>query len=303
MVAVALIELPELKEEEKFPDNFETVIPFLESGDPTEFVETRGTIKWSLICISEHWLGNARIIPYLFGMALIPVTYLFVTELTRHKLAGFIAVLVLISSGTYYMFNTTATYEQSWVVFLLLSMWLALRGNWIASMIVYAVAIGAKPLALIYFPMFLFMIYKTPLHRRKKLYMYYWISFTVLFFALLAIAYGTPQMIGGSFTWNPDLFVAGFFNWFFYLDSALIVALFTPLILIKLAFTNKQSGKNQALIIISFIIGIIISVPLIEGLTTQLNHAYRFVPLVIFAGAGLGLIVSNIFAPKKIFPA
>ena len=97
--------------------------------------------------------------------------------------------------------------------------------------------------------------------------------------------------------------MAGFFNWFFYLDSALIVALFTPLILIKLAFTNKQSGKNQALIIISFIIGIIISVPLIEGFTTQLNQAYRFVPLIIFAGAGLGLVVSNFIAPKKVVTA
>ena len=90
--------------------------------------------------------------------------------------------------------------------------------------------------------------------------------------------------------YNEDQFLLGLLLWFFLLDSSWIVAVSIPLVIIKLIMNRKDPTSRILLI---YIIGIIILIPIIEGFTTEVNRAYRFVPLVIFIGTAIAYILSN----------
>ena len=157
-----IVESPELNEVEQFPDYFDHVIPYLKTCELDEIpnrmstngsnLETRSPLKWWSLCFSNSVLGNERIIPFLFSIILIPVTYSFVTHATKRRFTAIIAVLVLVSSGTFLEFDTTATYEQSWVVFLLLSLIFAMRGSVIGMVGFFLLSVASKPIAIIYVP-------------------------------------------------------------------------------------------------------------------------------------------------------
>ena len=69
-----------------------------------------------------------------------------------------------------------------------------------------------------------------------------------------------------------------------------------PLVMWRLFAMRKK--YRQAKPIIIAILVIIISVPLIDGFTNQLNHAYRFVPMIVFAGTGIAMIITNFVSPR-----
>jgi len=289
-VATMAIEINEIHEVETFPDYTDNIAPYLATCDPLDVPEKRGALKWMLICASDKWLGNERIIPFAFSIVLIPITYGFITQLTGFKTVGLLTVLVLVTSGIYIDYNTTSTYEQSWVVFLLLSMWLALRGHPVWMTIMFVLAFMAKPLALIYlFPMVAMILIKKPQSHQYSL---AGLTIVLLFIIIGFTMLGTSNMSGGSIEFNQDELIAGFYNWWFYLSSTILIAVTIPLIIIKLAHLSKsKDGTAQTILI--FLLGIILSVSLIDGFTTQLNHVYRFTPLAIFAGAGLAYILWN----------
>ena len=138
-------ESKELTEVETFQDYTDNVLPYLQTCDTEPLQHTRGVFKWLEICASYHWLGNERILPFVFSIVLLPITFLFAKTLTKKNSAGLIAVAILVSSNTFLLFDTTSTYEQSWVVFLLVSFILAWRGFVILPILVFILAILAKP--------------------------------------------------------------------------------------------------------------------------------------------------------------
>ena len=162
MFAFVIVESHEMNEVEQFPDYFDHVVPYLKTCELDEIpnrmastgshMDTRSPLKWWSLCFSNSVLGNERLIPFVYSIILIPVTYSFVTHLTKRKFTAIIAVLVLVSSGTFLEFDTTATYEQSWVVFLLLSLIFVMRGSVIGMVGFFLLSLASKPIAIIYVP-------------------------------------------------------------------------------------------------------------------------------------------------------
>ena len=169
MFAFVIVESHEMNEVEQFPDYFDHVVPYLESceldeipnrmASNGELTPTRSPLKWWSLCFSNSILGNERLIPFLYSIILIPVTYSFVTHLTQRKFTAIIAVLVLVSAGTFLEFDTTSTYEQSWVVFLMLSLIMVMRGNALGMVIFFLLSLLSKPIAVIYVPVFFAFIF------------------------------------------------------------------------------------------------------------------------------------------------
>jgi len=267
---------------ESYPDYADNVKPYLQTCDTDPIQYSRGHLKWLSICASHHWFGNAQIIPFLYSIVLLPLAYWFVAILTKNNWTGLIAFGITASSGLYYLFNTTATYEHSWVVFLLIALIASLKNKWFA-LPVFMFAVLSKPTAILFLPMMLYM----STQYKQKAQQFFWILAIITIFTLVAI--DPVEMIGGHWDFNPDEFIHGLYGWWFFLDSTMIIAV--SIVLVMVALFIKRKKDKPARIILVFIIGIIISVPLIEGFTTQLNHAYRFLPLVIFGGAGLGHVV------------
>ncbi len=275
---------------ETYPDYLDNVKPYLETclADPLQM--SRGELKWVTICASHHWFGNAQIIPFIYSIALLPLAYWFVAILTKNNWTGLIAFGITASSGLFYLFNTTATYEHSWVVFLLLAMIASMKNKWWFVMPIFLLAVVSKPTAILYLPM---LIYMTGQFKFKIQYNFF---IFIMMLLLLLVAVAPNEMIGGSFDFNLNEFIQGFYGWWFFLDSTMIVAMSIVLVMIALFIKRKKDKPSR--IILAFIIGIIISVPLVEGFTTQINHAYRFLPLVIFGGAGLGHVLIQYLTKK-----
>ena len=100
-----VLEFKEIYEPELYQDYFDHVQPFLETCEPFDVPNERGAFKWQYICASAKWFGNERLLPFIFSIALIPLTFVLIKELTKKKLAGLIAVLVLITSGLFTQFH------------------------------------------------------------------------------------------------------------------------------------------------------------------------------------------------------
>jgi len=171
-------------------------------------------------------------------------------------------------------------------VFLFLSFYLILRGRLSAS-VFYFLSIISKPLPLLYLPMILFFIIETKTKVKDQI-----IVFLIVLAICLMFSWSGSQVItgGGEIEVNKEEFEYGLLMWFYLLDSSWLVAVSIPLVIIKL-ITNRRDSTSRILLI--FILGIISTVPAIEGFTTQINHAYRFVPLVIFVGTAIGFIITN----------
>ena len=289
----------ELSIPETFPDYYDNIKPFLSKCDSSELPEMRGTLKWWMLCVSYNSFGSERIIPYLFSIALLPTTFFFVRQLVKSNVAGLVAVGILLTSGTFTNFDTTATYEQSWVVFLLWSFILLLRGHTYAPVLIFIIAFFAKPLSLIYLPTFLLANHYSN-HKNKSLILGMFVVLACIIVVKLIIN-AQPQTesfvnFGGQFEFNQDELIAGLYNWWFYLNASILVAISLPLVVFKLAHMIKHNKqKTSALIILCGIVSVIVSVPLIDGFTNQLNHAYRFTPLVVLSGGAIGLIVKTFF--------
>src|SRR3972149_1343939 len=95
----ALVELPTIFIQDVYPDYAIWVKPVIDECSPDKLLDKRGSLKWFFLCVSTKILGYENLIPYLFSVTLIPITYIFATELTHKRLVGIITTLILISSG------------------------------------------------------------------------------------------------------------------------------------------------------------------------------------------------------------
>jgi peptidoglycan/LPS O-acetylase OafA/YrhL len=69
----------------------------------------------------------------------------------------------------------------------------------------------------------------------------------------------------------------------------------TILLLLPLVFGLFLRSKNNkhANSILILVVGVLISAPLLTGITDQTNQPYRFMPLVVFFATGIGMLFSR----------
>src|SRR3990172_10540052 len=126
-------------------------------------------VKNVLLKLSEIIFHNLRVVPLLVSISLLIVTYFFTVQLTKKRFAGLVTLIVLLQSYTFQVFDTLATYENSWALFYLLSLYLVIK-KWFLSPISYVASIFSKPLTAAYLPMTLFFTYRSDIPRKKKFY-------------------------------------------------------------------------------------------------------------------------------------
>jgi hypothetical protein len=235
-----------------------------------------------------------KVVPFLASIALLFMTYLFTKKITGKRFSGLCAVTVVIQSSLFVQFSTIATYANFWVLFYLVSLYLIIQ-KWPLSSISYIASVFSKPLSAIFLPMTLFFTYRAEIPTRKKIYI------TISYFVIATAAAAGILLFGvnvgggittGQLTFDVVDFLAGFTVWSFQLRSEIFLLMFIlPLTVGLFLVARKDIPYADSILVI--IVGIILAMPLLAAMTGFKLHPYRYVPLIVFFGIGVGMLFSN----------
>jgi len=218
-------------------------------------------------------------------MGLLIVTYLFTREITKSRLAGLVALIIVLQSNLFLTFDTSAAFTTFWLLFYLLSLYFVIK-VWPLSPIFHIIAILSKLLTIVYTPMSIFFILNSEISKRKK-------TIIVLCFILIIIIGLTLLSTQKeNFTnWNSDEFWLGFTAFAFQmrLDSVIVLSLL-PLVVLLFIVSKNNRYANSILILIT---GTLLTAPLLSGFTDYTNQPYRMISFIVFFSVGIGLLFTN----------
>lgn len=247
-------------------------------------------VRYLLLSFSLNTLGDIRILPYLASISLLVLTYFVTVAITKKRFAGVVSVVILLQSSTFLEYSTTATYENFWTDFYLLSLYMIYR-RWYLSPVFSVLSFLSKQLTAIFLPMTFFFIYRAEIPRRTKVMV---ASANVAITIIIAvIIIFRPQDLGSFGIKHPTELWIGFSEMENFLrNDYLVVAFILPLIVAL--YLKSRKGILIAESIIVFIIGMLLSNAALNVLTQFKTEPYRFVPIVVFFAIGVGVLLTKV---------
>ena len=245
-------------------------------------------VKYSLLLISEKIFGDFRVIVFFASVSLLLLTYLITEAITKNRLAGLVSIILLIQSNLFLSFDTSAVYSNFWILFYLLSLYVITKG-WFVSPILLGVSIFCKMLTAIFVPMSIFFILNSEISKNQKIIITS--SMIVLLVVGGAIFLGTQEFDKVS-SFKTDRFWEGLTSFAIQMRLDGITILFlVPLIFGLFLSSKKFKHANSISILIA---GVLLSGPILAGMTDQTNQPYRFIPLIVFFAIGVGMLLPKI---------
>ncbi len=239
--------------------------------------------------LSLNVFGNYTTVPFIASISLLILTYLVTVEISKKRFAGIVAMVIVLQSGIFLIYDTTITYPNFWVVFYLFSIYMIYK-KWPLSSLSYLISIISKAVTATFLPMTLFFIFRSSIPRRKK------ILLLITYGIIAVIGIAAFLIIGVGFQAAPEFsyhkFVAGFtaFSSQFRFDG-LIIMLLLPLT-VGLFFVSRNGVKDVDSILFMFL-GMFLIAVLLPSVTHFTNNPYRWMPFVVFFGIGVGTLLSK----------
>ena len=248
-------------------------------------LSTQPYVRFFLLQQSMLLFGSYKIIPLVSSMAVLAMTYLFTTSLTKNNFSGLVSMGLVLQSYIFLMYDTSSTYTTFWVLFYLLSLYSIVK-FWFASPVFYIASIFSKLLVALFSPMLIFFILNSDLSKKYKI--------------IITGILGTMLIVGGSmlslgeeadeeFIWHE--FWIGFTAFAYQMKLDFIPVLFLVPLIFGLFIISKNNKHANSISVI--LIGILLTAPLLTGFTDKTNQPYRFVPFVIFFATGVGILFSK----------
>ena len=247
-------------------------------------------VRMFLLDVSLDVFQNIKLLPFIASILVVVFTYLVTVQFCQKRFAGIISVIVLLQSYTFLKFDTVAVYENIWVLFFLISLYV-IEKKWFLSPVFYILAFYTKAYVAPFFLMTLFTTYRSQISRRTKIAIL--ISYVVVVSAAIALIFLGDTVYPDVIDVNYSKFILGFqviiaqlrFDLFF------IMALLP--VTVGLMFLSKNKLKHADSILI-LIFGTIIASPILVTFTYHYEILpYRFVPLLIFFSIGVGMFFSK----------
>jgi len=262
-----------------------TIQNVIEGNSNYPVIETH--VKYSLLIISEKVFGDYRVIAFFASIGLLIVTYFITQEITKKRIPGILAIILLLQSNIFLTYDTSAAYSNFWILFYVLSLYLILK-KWQLSHISFVLAIFSKLLSVIFLPFTIFFVLNNT-NGKKRMYLliFYGVMIIVSLLALDNLFEDT------NITYLPENFVKGFTQFSYQL-------IFDPIILIFLLpltvvlFLKSLKGFHQANSIQILISGFLLIPPLLITFSEQTNEPYRLIPLVVFFAIGVSTLLGKI---------
>ncbi len=246
-------------------------------------------VKYFFLSNSIKVFDNIRVLPFFASICLLVLTYFITARISQKRFAGLVALVILLQSHVFLTYDTTATYDNFWILFYLLSLYLIYK-VWPLSPISYLLSIPSKTLTILFFPFSIFFIFRAKISQKKKIYT------TLAYGAIIAI--GVGFLLSSNINifliseFDADLFWQGFTSFSYQLRFDGFVLIFLLPLTVGL-FLLSRSGIIQSDSILVLIAGILLTAPLMTGFTDNTNQPYRFVPLVVFFAMGVGVLLSK----------
>jgi len=264
--------------------------PFGQADDIYVQEQNDRYVRMFLLDASLDIFQNIKLLPFIASILVVVFTYLITVQFCQKRFAGIIAVIVLLQSYTFLKFDTVAVYENFWVLFFLVSLYV-IEKKWFLSPVFYILAFYVKAYVAPFFLMTLFTTYRSQISRRTKIVIL--ISYVVIVSAAIAIVFLGDTVYPDIIDINYSKFILGFqiiiaqlrFDLFF------IMALLP--VTVGLMFLSKNKLKHADSILI-LIFGTIIASPILVMFTYHYEILpYRFIPLLIFFSIGVGMFFSK----------
>jgi hypothetical protein len=283
IVAYGSITFPEVYINEQYQD-WQDVLDRLDNNLTIQQLDP--VLRIFLLNQSMILFGSYKIIPLLFSMALLAMTYLFTTSITKNRFAGLVSMGLVLQSYIFLTFDTSSTYTSFWLFFYLLSLYAVVK-LWFTNPVFYVASIFCKAITAVFSPMSIFFILNSNIPKKQRMILAGIILVMIIAGALGIL--GTGKM-SEEFKWHE--FVVGFASFAFQMRFDVITVLFLVPLIFGLFVISKNNRHANS---ISFlIIGILFSAPLLSGLTDQTNQPYRQLPLVVFFAVGVGMLFSKV---------
>ena len=253
--------------------------PKTDSGNQIEDEQNSRFVRMILLGFSQDYLNNIKILPLVSSIILIIMVGLISTEISQTRIAGLIGMLVLIQGYTFLEYDTIAVYENFWVTFFLISIYM-IHKKWQFSGIFYLLSVFSKAFSTPFLILNVYYVLRSKLDSKSKLRLMlsYGVVLLVMFglFAIGNTIYDDIVQIDTNRFMNS----LSDFSSQLRFDSFLLMMILP--VTIALFFTAR-SGTVHAESLLFFISSLLLAGPLVALLTDfYVILPYRFVPLLAF---------------------
>ena len=264
--------------------------PFGQTDDYILKEQNDRYVRQFLLDVSLNVFQNIKLLPFVASILVLVFTYLITVQFCQKRFAGMIAVIVLLQSYTFLTFDTIAVYENFWVLFFLISLYM-IEKKWFLSPVFYILAFFTKAYVAPFFLMTLFTTYRSQISRRTKIAIL--ISYFVTITLTVLLVFLADSMYPRLIEINYSNFMIGFqtisaqlrFDFFF------IMALLPETVGLMFLSKNKLKHADSILILL---FGTILMGVAIGMLSPYVNILpYRFIPLLVFFSIGMGMFFSK----------
>ena len=247
-------------------------------------------VRMFLLDVSLDIFQNIKLLPFVASILVVVFTYLVAVQFTQKRFAGIISVIILLQSYTFLKFDTVAVYENFWVLFFLISLYV-IEKKWFLSPVFYILAFFTKAYVAPFFLMTLFTTYKSQISQRTKIAIL--ISYVVIVSVAIALVFVGDTVYPNVIDVNYSKFILGFQVIIAQLRFDIFFIITLLPVTVGLLFLSKNKLKHADSILI-LIFGTIIASPILVTFTYHYEILpYRFVPLLIFFSIGVGMFFSK----------
>ena len=285
-----------INEDGQFSDDYDILTTALQIWPSTEsddiYVQEQNSryVRMLLLVSSIEIFQNIKILPFVASISLLIVTFFLTYQISHKRFSGIVALLIILQSHTFLFFDTVAVFENFWILFFLISLYLINR-KWQLSSILYLLALFSKAFIFVFFLSTIFYIYRARISSRKKI----WAMCSyggVILIILTVFSFG-DSVYGDIINISDSEFFLALNTLGYTLRYDVFIILSLLPVTIGLFFTSRR-GFLQADSILVLILTSLLAGPFISMLTGfYFVLPYRFLPLIVFVAIGIGVFLSK----------
>jgi len=253
------------------------------------------TLKFVFGYLSMELFGSYRVAPFIASILCLVFTYLVTVQISKKRFAGIIALVIVLQSGNFLVYDTTITYPIFWIMFYLLSIYFIFK-SFPLSPISFSSAMLSHPLSIGFLPITIPFIVLLDLPKRKKIlllssyFIVIGIGLVLIFMQIIPLP--IPFIDDSTSSLDVSRIISAYASVLtqFRYDSLVVLFLLPLVVCLFLASKKGISNANALLILIGGIILLITFVPVLTGMG---NTPYRILPLVFFFAIGVGTLLSK----------
>ncbi len=247
-------------------------------------------VRMALLVTSEEIFDNIKILPYFASILLLATTYFLTVKFCKKNFTGLIAVILVLQSSTFYTYDTIAVYENFWVLFYVLSIYLILQKPRISS-VFYVLSIFSKAITVLMLPVSILVTLLSDIPKQKKIFVI--VTHVIVLIITMIIFQFSNTIYGNVIDINTSEFVTGFSTLAFNLRFDIFLLLFLLPVSMGL-FLKARNGCKSSISLMILMCGTILVTPILEMITNfYFVYPYRYVPLVIFFAISASSLLSK----------